>query len=249
MIRVFGDSTDQVWRDFGKDDPYFGVLSHAEYSRENLTSASVEAFFKSGETHIAQLLSSIERAAIPLRIGRALDFGCGVGRLLIPLATRFREAIGVDVSEGMLAECKRNLDDRKLINVMLSERIPHLDLDVVHSALVFQHINARRGYDIILECWSRLAPGGLLAIQLPTRFTGSRATWHLRQLRNALPILQAPYNILSNRRWNKPGVQMNVYDLNVLSARLLDAGATRIILLRHDSDSSFVGVYVLAVKA
>jgi SAM-dependent methyltransferase len=248
MIRVFGDSTDDVWKDFGKDDPYFGVLSHEEYSRENLTSTGIEKFFKSGETHIAQLLAAIERTAIPLRLGRALDFGCGVGRLLIPLATRFRDAIGVDVSEGMLAECRRNLEDRKLTNVVLSERVPHFDLDFVHSVLVFQHIKATRGYDIILECWSRLAPGGLLAIQLPIRFTGSRATWQLRELRNALPILQIPYNILSGRRWNKPGVQMNVYDLNVLSARLLDAGATKIILLRHDPDNSFVGVYVLAVK-
>ena len=249
MIRVFGDSTDDVWRNFGKDDPYFGVLSHEEYSRANLTPAGMEKFFKSGETHIAELLALIERDAIPLRIGRALDFGCGVGRLLIPLATRFREAIGVDVSEGMLTECRKNLEHRKLTNVLLFERIPNLEFDLIHSALSFQHINAVRGYDIISDGWSKVAPGGLLAIQLPIRFTGSRAAWQLRQLRNALPILQIPYNILSRRRWNQPGVQMNVYDLNVISAILLGAGAIQIILLRHDPDNSFVGVYVLALKA
>jgi SAM-dependent methyltransferase len=249
MIRIFGDSTDEVWKDFGKDDPYFGVLSHEEYSLENLTPAGVEKFFQSGETHIAQLLTLIQGTAIPLRTGRALDFGCGVGRLLIPLASRFRDAIGVDVSEGMLTECRKNLEKRKLTNVLLAERIPNLELDLVHSALVFQHINATKGYDIISDCWSRIAPGGLLAVQLPIQFTGSRAVWQLRHLRNALPILQIPYNIFSGRRWNKPGVQMNVYDLNVLSVRLLGAGATRIMLLRHDPDNSFVGVYVLAVKA
>ena len=104
-------------RDFGRDDPYFGVLSHEEYSGENLTPTGVEKFFKSGEAHVAQLLALIERTTIPLRSGRVLDFGCGVGRLLIPLATRFCDANGVDVSEGMLTECKKNLEHRKLTNV------------------------------------------------------------------------------------------------------------------------------------
>ena len=41
---------------------------------------------------------------------------------------------------------------------------------------------------------------------------------------------------------------MNVYDLNVLSTKLLDAGATQIVLLRHDPDNSFVGVLYACVE-
>jgi hypothetical protein len=41
---------------------------------------------------------------------------------------------------------------------------------------------------------------------------------------------------------------MNVYDLNALSADLLEAGATAITLPRQISDRSFDGVYLLAVK-
>jgi SAM-dependent methyltransferase len=248
MIRVFGDSTDEVWRDFGKNDPYFGVLSHEEYSRENLSDTTLQKFFRSGEVHIAELLSSIERIGTAPLKGRVLDFGCGVGRLLLPLAGSFREAVGIDVSEGMLTECRKNVGDRQLQNVVLSRQIPNLEFDLVHSALVFQHINVVRGCEIILECWSRVAPGGLLAVQLPIQLIGSRATWRLRQLRKGLPILQIPYNILSGRRWNRPGVQMNIYDLNALSAKLLDSGAKQIILLRHDPDRVFFGVYILAVR-
>ena len=41
---------------------------------------------------------------------------------------------------------------------------------------------------------------------------------------------------------------MNIYDLNLLSANLLQAGAKRVILLQQISDNSFYGVYVLAAK-
>jgi 2-polyprenyl-3-methyl-5-hydroxy-6-metoxy-1,4-benzoquinol methylase len=248
MMRIFGDSTDEVWNAFGRDDPYFGVLSQKEYSRENLNPASLEGFFRSGEAKIAEVMSLIEQSGIALRMRRALDFGCGVGRLVIPLANRFTEVVGIDVSEGMLAECRKNIAHRQLQNVVLSRGIPNLEFDLVHSALVFQHINSARGSNIILDCWSRIAPGGLLAVQLPIRFTGNRTTWYLRQLRNAVPILQIPYNLLSGSRWNRPGVQMNIYDLSFLSAKLLERGAKQIVLMRQDSDLSFVGVYLLAVK-
>ena len=33
---------------------------------------------------------------------RTLDFGCGVGRVAIPLARRFEHVVGLDVSPGML---------------------------------------------------------------------------------------------------------------------------------------------------
>ena len=248
MIRIFGDITDEVWRAYGRDDPYYGVLSYKEFSRENLSAESLANFFQSGETDIRKLLSSIDQSGITLRMGRALDFGCGVGRLLIPLAYRFKEVVGVDVSEGMLAEATKNVAQRQLTNVMLTGQIPNLEFDLVHSALVFQHIDAVRGTNIILDCWSRISSGGLLAVELPTWFTGSCLVWRLRQIRNALPILQIPYNILSGSRWNRPGKQMNIYDLNFLSATLLEAGARRIILLRHVSDVSFSGVYMLAAR-
>lgn len=248
LMRIFADSTDQVWKAFGKDEPYFGVLSYDKYSRERLSSSALEEFFQSGEDALAALMSSIGRQVIEIRRDRALDFGCGVGRLTIPLAKRCSETIGVDVSEGMLAECRKNLAQRHVNNVLLSHQIPDLKFDLIHSALVFQHINRVRGHNLILDCWSKVAVGGLLAVQLPIRYNGTWTNYQLRRVRNAVPILQIPYNLLRSRPWNRPGRQMNVCDLNVLSASLLEAGATAITLLRQISDRSFDGVYLLAVK-
>ena len=41
------------------------------------------------------------------RRDRALDFGCGVGRLTRALGTRFESALGVDISAGMIEQARR----------------------------------------------------------------------------------------------------------------------------------------------
>jgi SAM-dependent methyltransferase len=248
MLGIFGNSTDKAWKAFGRDDPYFAVSAQSEFRRENLSPAGLKKFFQSGETATAELLSSIERTGITLRLGRALDFGCGVGRMIIPMATRFKEVIGVDVSQHTLAEAARNVSHLHLENVAFLRDIPNTEFDLVYSVLVFQHINSIRGTSIILNCWSKVARGGLLAVQVPIRFNGHRAIWWLRKLRDILPILQIPYNVLSGSRWNKPGTQMNLYDVNSLAASLLERGAKQIVLIRQDLGSLFSGVCVLAIK-
>ena len=75
LMRFFADSTDKVWKAFGQDDPYFGVLSCDEYTRNNLSDSNLEKFFQSGETAIEKLLSSIEALGLKLHFGRVLDFG------------------------------------------------------------------------------------------------------------------------------------------------------------------------------
>ena len=39
--------TDRAWEEFGRRDPYFGVLSHSQFRREALTPANREEFFRS----------------------------------------------------------------------------------------------------------------------------------------------------------------------------------------------------------
>ena len=47
----------------------------------------------------------------------ALDYGCGVGRLTLPLAERCEHVYGVDVSPSMLREAARNAARMGLPNV------------------------------------------------------------------------------------------------------------------------------------
>lgn len=100
---MFNNDTDKEWEKFGKYDPYFGVLTHDKFHKINLTDENKEEFFKSGFDYIDDVLEKI-RSHIDqsFTIKKALDFGCGVGRLVIPLANVAKEVTGVDVSDSML---------------------------------------------------------------------------------------------------------------------------------------------------
>jgi len=53
----------------------------------------------------------VARLLLPER-GRVLEFGCGSGGLLIALAERFDEAVGVDLSDRRIALARRILAER-----------------------------------------------------------------------------------------------------------------------------------------
>src|SRR5882762_1792622 len=96
------------WERFGRDEPYFGVLLDEKFRLRNLTPQALEEFFASGEAHVERVFRTIVRHLDPdFAPATALEFGCGVGRVLVPLARRCPSVVGVDVSASMLAEARR----------------------------------------------------------------------------------------------------------------------------------------------
>src|SRR5581483_1902212 len=77
----FRRDTDADWREVGRAQPFWGVISQPEYRTENLTPATVEAFYLSGIADMAAIVRRIAEATGVKPGGRALDFGCGAGRL------------------------------------------------------------------------------------------------------------------------------------------------------------------------
>src|SRR4051812_38611679 len=113
-------STDHAWKQWGEKDPYFGVLTADKFRRHNLTAEAKAEFLDSGRGHVEYVLAMLRKHIDPaFAPRRVLDFGCGVGRLVIPFAREADEVVGVDVSEGMLAEARRNCDDAGARNVKL----------------------------------------------------------------------------------------------------------------------------------
>ena len=92
--------TDRDWEQIGRTKPYHGVLANPQFL--NPGPEDLRDFFTSGERDIRRVLASLRKAFGPFEPKSALDFGCGVGRLLIPLARECGHAFGVDVSEPML---------------------------------------------------------------------------------------------------------------------------------------------------
>src|SRR5258708_34994229 len=102
-IQLLKRNTDADWRELGRSQPYWGVISHPDFRTENLTPERLEHFYASGAFHIDPIAEALGRLTGFSPSGRALDFGCGVGRLAEAMTVHAREVTGLDISPGMLA--------------------------------------------------------------------------------------------------------------------------------------------------
>lgn len=153
--------TDDDWRIIGEEDPFFGVLTHSRFHRENLTDDALTDFYSSGESDLGGLLARSREIFGPFNPRSALDFGCGVGRLTRPLAQLTGDVVGVDVSRGMLREARQRVPDAVFV-----ERIPDRTFDWVVSFIVLQHITPAAGYPLICELLKAVAPGGRISLHI-----------------------------------------------------------------------------------
>ena len=226
--------SDAAWTRYGELDPYFGVVSHDRFRRENLDDTAVAEFFRSGQTHVDWLVRTIrDRVDETFAPRRTLDFGCGVGRLLIPLARISHKVVGVDVSEGMLHEARRNCTSQGMLNVELARSDDRLSrvggtFDFVHSWIVFQHIPPRRGMALLQEIVGRLEVGGIGALHFTYASTAPRSQRARAWLRSRGPGVNALVNLARGRSPSYPVMQMNAYDLNRIGALLQGAGCDRL---------------------
>jgi SAM-dependent methyltransferase len=225
------DTTDQDWETFAQTDPYWAVITLDRYRRDQLTDEALREFFHTGEYHVESLLGLIDRHLGPVKRRSCLDLGCGVGRVLIPLARQFRRAVGVDVSESMLAEARRHCAEQALGNVELVRGLEGLEgpFDLVHTYIVLQHVPPARGEQLVEGLLRLLADGGVGAVHLTYRNTHlppppariglrTRAGRAWRAVKEAVAGRFRPRQVL---------MQMNEYSLNTLCARLQQHGVRR----------------------
>ena len=88
-----------------------------------------------------------------------LEIGCGIGRLLAPLADMYKDCnfYGIDISDEMikLAPKRDNIKYQELAN----------NLDLVYSMLVFQHIEHQEKINYVKLAYEKLKVGGNLFFQ------------------------------------------------------------------------------------
>jgi SAM-dependent methyltransferase len=234
-----GNPTDLAWEEWGRLEPYYSVLTQPQYRMSALDSEAKREFFVSGQHHAQGVLQNIRRQMTADFTPRSvLDFGCGVGRLVIPFARIATEVVGLDVSPGMLREAEENcrLNGISNVKLLLSDDslsvVASQKFDLVHSSIVLQHIPTDRGKLIfrnLLEC---VAPGGVVAVQLlygKSRFASSygvapepappaKPKWY-----ELVRLLKPP----PPPRPAEPEMQMNAYNLNELLFIMQMRGVTR----------------------
>lgn len=130
-------------------------------------------FFATATEVINSLEHELRRVPLEQRGGwRALEIGCGPGRLMRPMSRHFLEIHGVDVSDEMIALAREKLRD-------VPNAHPHStdgaslslfeddSFDYVYSFAVFQHIPSR---EVVLQYLREirrvLKVGGLARLQL-----------------------------------------------------------------------------------
>ena len=223
------DATDENWEYFGRECPYFGVVSWPKF-RLGMDAEARAEFFLTGEVYLERLFGEIERTfQTPLQPNRSLDFGCGVGRLLIPLGRRSGSVTGVDVSPSMIAEAQKNCRELGVKNASFVRDPEDLlasgaRFDFVNSFIVFQHIRPDRGVPLFAKLVELLAQNGVGAIHLTFSSPAGKRDRLTHWLYRKVPVLYGLVQMRRGGKFSEPLMDMAEYPLERIFAILQDAG-------------------------
>lgn len=120
--------------------------------------------------------------------GRALEVGCGSGRVLIPLLQAGYLVDGLDNSREMLDSCRSRCADQGLTSQLHKEEMHNFQLEQSYEAIIipagsFQLLESREmAVEALNNFYNHLAPGGRLILDLfiPTNWdtkSVSTRTW------------------------------------------------------------------------
>lgn len=227
-------STDETWKRIGSENPFFGVLTNPKYKGKDLDQDLKKEFYETGEymiTHVHSRMKALFPSFDPSNL-TALDFGCGVGRLLLPIAKRTRKAIGVDISPGMLEQASRAAQDVGLHNVELVVSDPKVTgvkeaLNWINSLIVFQHIPLESGYRLFDSLLSKLNGPSYISTQF-TIFKNPKIIQHLPEPLFVKQVEIGEYWLggvsMSFENFTADGMAMYDYDLDQIVAIMVKHG-------------------------
>jgi SAM-dependent methyltransferase len=202
------------WEELARDRPYYRLLTEEGLVEVESSAAATSAFLETGEADLSRLLSAVASIiAHDLALTTALDFGCGVGRLTLPLARRADTVFACDIAPTMLEHVRQNAESAGLRNITPIGNdhlaaMPDGSFRFVCSLLVFQYIPPAAGREVIRTLLRLLAPGGIAVLQVT-----------LAPRRDALRRLAA-----LSRRWSR-GIETYRYDLSAIENAVESADA------------------------
>lgn len=161
------DDASRNWTALGDEDPLWVVLTDPAKKGNGW---KVDEFFATGQAAIAEIFERLRGAGAMPPLGRALDFGCGVGRLTQALAAKFATVDGVDISASMVrhAEGYNRHPDRVKYHLNVKSDLaifPSGQYDFICSLIALQHTPSRFQGNYLADFRRLLKPGGVAYFQ------------------------------------------------------------------------------------
>lgn len=153
---------------------------------------SIDATLKSGYYLRSRLFLDVARREAPVG-GRVLDYGCGPGRLGYVLAEAGFHVLGVDTSEGMIAEARKI--DRRGLNLEFrtirdcGEVLEPKSVDAIVCSSVIEYVE--HPAEMLRAFHTSLREPGVLIISYANKSSISR----LRSARHANPMGPAQFHV------------------------------------------------------
>lgn len=158
------------WDALASDDPFWAVLTE---SKKQGNRWAIEEFYSTGVAEVEKDVAEVLFLVPSLPMRAALDFGCGAGRLTQALGLHFEQAVGIDISERMVALASEHCRDPRVTfvhNTRPDLRIfPSGSFDFVYSRITLQHIAPNYTRKYLEEFVRVLAPGGVMSVQIPDK--------------------------------------------------------------------------------
>ena len=198
------DDLRRNWDGLGEVDPLWAILAYPDRHRGGWEGHE-DDFFDTGSKAVGEVMTLLQRvAATPIASERALDFGCGAGRLTQALAGHFERADGIDIAASMVELARRHNRAGDRVRYHLNEA-PDLSLfdndtfDFLLSIIVLQHIPNKLKVGYLKEFVRVLRPGGVAAFTVP-----SHGDWSVEGAIRRLP--NSWQNIYRRRRYGYDNV-------------------------------------------
>jgi SAM-dependent methyltransferase len=163
------DRLQRHWDEFGRRDPYWAILTDPAKQGNKW---DLDEFFETGEREVDDVLAWVASLGMTLRRGRALDFGCGAGRISQALARHFEHVIGVDIAPSMIALANTHNRQGERCRYVLNEsadlrQFPDASVDFLYSRLVLQHLRPTVIKAYVAEFVRLLDAGGIAVFNVP----------------------------------------------------------------------------------
>jgi SAM-dependent methyltransferase len=167
----------RTWTKLGGEDPMWAVLTDRGKSGNRW---SAEDFLSTGVVEITGVLARLAELGLDVGRERALDFGCGAGRLSHGLAVAgFGEVLGADISPTMLDKAREIVPDEACRFVPVTggdlAAVETGSVDLVYSCRVLQHMPPALAHGYVREFWRIARPGAVVVFQMPTQPSPSPA--------------------------------------------------------------------------